>query len=379
MSIKLRKQLNLHQAGGNVLDSPGITDINVPSTKPVDPIVTDPPVNPPVTPPVNPPVEQPIVEPTIVEPPIVNPNPNPNNPNPNDPPVPEEKAWHLEASQLVGIELEEDIEIPDSIEGIAQWGTKVGESFAQRAVEREYQELQAKSPEGVELIRWQMQNPNRDTKEFYAAKLGSSEIDPNTLDPKDSERHKDILYKDFMRRGIPEKMAAQYAQNAVDSNSAYEDAKQILNVTAAERQQANAQQEAYEKEQARVRYENFVRDIQAREKTVLESGKLGNVIIPVAERQSFADANYYDARNPEFPGMSEVDIALATMSAEEKDLYRYLAWKKLNIGGLVLAKETSRTVTGIINKNKGGDASRMSGSSNRIQTNDDRRLDSPGN
>ena len=367
----MRKQLNQHQTGGNVLDSPDAYNQNVVSTTVVEPKPTEPPVEPPVST---------TVEPTIVEPPIVEPTVivDPNNPNPITP-EPEEKAWHTEASQLVGVELGEDIEIPDTIEGIAQWGTIVGEAFAKSAVEKEYEELAAKSPEGVELIRWQMQNPGRDTREFYAAKLGTSDIDPETLDPNDANAHKDILYKDFMRRGIPEKMAAQMAQNAMDSNSAYEDAKQILAVTAAERQQANAQQEAYDRQQAKIAYDAFVKDIQDREKNVLEAGKLVNVIIPVAERQSFADANYYDAKNPKFPGMSEVDIKLATMSAEEKDLYRYLAWKNLKVDSLVIARETTRTVTGILNKNKGGDTSKMSGSSNRTAAPDDRKLDSPGN
>jgi len=364
MFIKLRKQLNQQQVGGNVLDSPDAHNQVIASTTTVDPIV-------PPTPPVEPPVEPVMV---AVQPPVVDPiNPNPEIIPPAEPPVTE---WYQEAAAQVGIEIDEPIE--DSIEGIAKFATKVGEKFSQQALEREYQELETKHPHAIELMRWQNQNPNKDVLEFYAAKLGAPSIDPETLDPNDSARHKDILYKDFMRRGIPEKMASQYAQNAVDSNSAYEDAKEILKVTAVERQKAEEQQEAYDAQQARINYENFVKDVQAREKNVLESGKLGNVIIPASERQNFADANYYDAKNPQFPGMSEVDIALATMSSEEKDLYRYLAWKKLNISGLVMARETTRTVTGILNKNKGGDTSKMSGGSNRIVDTSDRRLDSPG-
>jgi hypothetical protein len=368
MFIKLRKQLNQQQTSGNVLDSPDANNQNVVTATVADPVV---PNTPPATPPVEPPVE-PLM---VVVPPVVV---DPTNPNPENiaPPVDEPKEWYQEAAAQVGIDIDEPIE--DSIEGIAKFATKVGEKFSQAAVEREYQEIEARHPQAIEMMRWQAQNPNKDVLEFYAAKLGAPSIDPETLDPNDSNRHKDILYKDFMRRGIPEKMASQYAQNAVDSNSAYEDAKEILKVTAVERQHAQEQQDQADAIAAQQNYDNFVRDIQTREKNVLESGKLGNVIIPAAERQPFADANYYDARDERFPGMSPIDIALVTMSPEEKDLYRYLVWKKLNVSGLVLARETTRTVTGILNKNKGGDASRMSGGSNRIVDTSDRRLDSPG-
>jgi hypothetical protein len=368
MFIKLRKQLNQQQTSGNVLDSPDANNQNVATAIVADPVV---PNTPPATPPIEPPVE-PVM---VVVPPVIV---DPNNPNPeNNPPIEDTPAeWYQEAAAQVGIEIDEPIE--DSIEGIVKFSTKVGEKFSQAAVEREYQELEAKHPQAIEMMRWQAQNPNKDIAEFYAIKLGSPSIDPETLDPNDSDRHKDILYKDFMRRGIPEKMASQYAQNAVDSNSAFEDAKEILKVTAAERAIEQERQERADAIAARTNYENFVRDIQTRERVVLESGKLGNVIIPASERQSFADANYYDAKDERFPGMSPIDIALVTMSPEEKDLYRYLVWKKLNVSGLVLARETTRTVTGILAKNKGGDASKMSGGSNRIVDTSDRRLDSPG-
>jgi len=354
MFIKLRKQLNQQQTGGNVLDSPDANNQVVASATVVDPIV-------PKTPPVEPPVEPlPVVVPPVVVDPI--------NPNPEviTPPADEPKEWYQEAAAHVGIDIDEPIE--DSIEGIAKFATKVGEKFSQAAIEREYQELEAKHPQAIEMMRWQAQHPNKDVTEFYAAKLGAPSIDPETLDPNDSNRH----------RGIPEKMASQYAQNAVDSNSAYEDAKEILKVTAAERAIAQERQDEDDARTAKINYDNFVKDIQTRERVVLESGKLGNVIIPAAERQPFADANYYDAGDQRFPGMSPIDIALVTMSPEEKDLYRYLVWKKLNVSGLVLARETTRTVTGILAKNKGGDTSKMSGGSNRIVDTSDRRLDSPG-
>lgn len=361
MFIKLRKQLNQHQDGGNVLDSPN-ANASVASTTTVEPTPT------PIVP------TEPIT-PTPVEPVVIV---DPNNPEPEPTPLePVEKAWHEEAANLVGIELEEGFEIPDSVEGIATFATKVGETFAKNAVETEYQELEAKAPNGTELMKWEMQNPGRDVREYYAAKLGTPEIDPTKIDKDATDVHKDILVKDFMNKGLSASLADTMATNLIDSNASYDAVQEILKSNAERNQAQRAEREVIEQRQAQERYDAFVKDIQTRETNIRTSGKLGNVIIPATEREAYIQANYYDAGNPQFPNMSAVDIKLAQMSPEQKDLYRYLAWKDLNVGSLVIAREATKSVSEMLNKGKGG-TSKMSGGTNRTSVQTANTLDSPG-
>lgn len=279
-------------------------------------------------------------------------------------------------AERLGVEVNLE-ELEDSTEGIISIFQKGYEAKEADLATKIEQRIEATSPFAAELIRWREANPNRSEEEFILARMQAPELDPETLDKDAVDVHKDILYKNFIKQGMSEATAKRYSQMAVDANTSYEDAKEIITTTNALNAKAKQESDAAAARQAAEDKAAHIRHIESQIE-VVKKGVLNGITIPQTEVDAFIDANFMDAGNPKYPGAAQVDIAIAEMTAEEKNFLRYLVHKKFDFKGLVTARATTIKMSEFLGGKKTGD--KMSGGTARKVTgnSDDRSLDSPG-
>jgi hypothetical protein len=374
MRFLLRKQLNQHQdTGGDTLDSPGATNVVTVNTEDIDtPAVT---------------ATGDVTNPGATQPPSLSSSDQQASTQQleekrdvqteQQQENTEDFADHTEVYTAALEQLGYDIDvtqIPEGIEGVVEFAKQIAQRERDAAIEAEYNDLRTNAAPAVELAQW-LQSGRSET-EFYLSRMQSPRIEPDTLDTAAPALVEDILYKNFIKNGFNEEMARTFTRNAIDSNTAVAAAKQIVAADNTKADQAKAEAEANAAVERENNYKAFVADIQAREEHI-KKGQLKGITVPVTEQDAFINANFYDAGDPEYPNMSAVDIAMAKMTKEEVDLYRYLVWKKLDVSSLVQARAKTANVTAALLGKKPG-ASRMSGSANRTSGgDDDRTLDSP--
>ncbi len=119
-----------------------------------------------------------------------------------------------------------------------------------------------------------------------------------------------------------------------------------------------------------------VRDIADRQISIVRKGKVVNTIIPDTDKEAFIEANFYNAGDPKYPGLSKVDIDYMNLPEESKLLIRYLIHKGGDLSKLV----TQRAATMKVSQSFKIGGSRMSGGthSNVTGRDNDDTLESPG-
>jgi len=285
----------------------------------------------------------------------------------------EEKSIYALADEALGFGIANE-ELPEGIDGLAEFGRRSYTKGAEDAVKKEWEELQREAAPAVELAKWLKEG--RTETEFYMSKIESPRLEPEALDTAEPNVIEGIIYKNFIKQGFTEATAKEYTQMAIDSNRALATAKEIVSVTNQREDSAKAAKAAQDKIEADAAYETFVKGIEKRIETV-KTGKVGNITIPQAQQDAFINANYMNANNPKFPNMSEIDIKMETMEPTTRDMLRYLVHIDFDFNKLVTSRNRTVDVAKAILQTKTG-GSTMSGGFNKVGVDDTRTLDSPG-
>ena len=267
-------------------------------------------------------------------------------------------------------------DLPEGLDGLVEFNKRIYERGQEDAEKSVWETLNQKAPAAVELARWL--ESGRSEHEFYATRMSSPRIEPDTLtDETPVTELEKIVYNNFLKQGMSETMAKRYTTMAVDANTILEDAKEIVKSSNAREDAAKAEADAKEAKEQKERYDAFVAKIEGQIEGVRKTGALGDVKIPQAKIDQFIQNNFYDAGNPEYPGLSVIDIKLQTLAPEKVLLYRYLVDNDFNFSDLITTRAKSINVKNAILKGRGN--SKMSGhSGTHGADDDDRTLDSPG-
>lgn len=270
----------------------------------------------------------------------------------------------------IELEIKPETTLVDLAKGYLEYGKKAGK-------EEEFEELKQIAPEALDYIKYKKTNPTATFEDFVNTKVERVPLTPESLDPNDIDTIKNILSSNFRKLGVPESQAALMAQSAIDTNTAHDVAKSIL-------EQENkvyqaAKEERYKIAAARFqqRQDELAEAVERRSQRV-KTGTLAGIKVPVAQQEAFIQATYYDAGNPKFPGHSAVEIKLMTMTEEQRDLFNYLVFADLDVNKLVAQRAATISTRELVNKRQTSNGLTSGGNrGNKIDNSED-TLDSPG-
>ncbi len=317
-----------------------VVDPNV--NEPTDDLIVDP-NNPDPVPDTDDPVDP--VDPDPNDDP--NEEPNPDDPNPDDPPA--DVDIYTDLNTRLGLEI--DGEFDDSVEGVAGYVKKAGEKLGEASMVALFDTF----PDVAEFLQYR-QNGGEPNKYFQnvhpEVDYGKMEIGPN-----DAGTQREVIRTLMKLQGQDEAYITETLADYGEANLLEKQANHAV------KQLANHQKQEADNlvESARVQKENDVtaaREEWTSVQNIVNTGNLGNVIIPETEKKGFLE---WMSVPVDSKGTTRRDADRAAMNTDTGLLLEYLIYKKADVASLVVNKQKSQKAQSLSQRlsNNRGVGSRM--------------------
>lgn len=261
------------------------------------------------------------------------PDPDPNDPDPDDPDK-NEPTVVQELAQEMGIELGEDEEFEDSIEGVKKFTVKAAEELATAQLENIFEQL----PDVKEYMQFRINGG--DPKEYQKAST-ATDYEALEIGEDDTSTQKMVIREHLVREGYEKEEIQEMLEDFEDTGMLFKQSKRYQKrlITADKKaKEALVENQRIEAEKQEKQNQKTWKEI----KEIVDGGELQGVVIPKTDQKGFMD---WMSKPVDDKGNTARTLEKAKMSREQMLTIEYLVYKKLNLNDLVTRKANSQNAT----------------------------------